>query len=405
MCRYALLFLLACGPVFSAPSPLVREAVQFAVWHSGDSRERRTINDVLSSAQRSRPGLSVVAEGHPGTDPYRQMQLWCKPGAAGVPDIVVLRDQWLPDFAAFLEPLNARLYATDLRSIPESVRSRLRFAGNLYGVPWQVNTLALYYRPDLLEAAGMLPPRTWEELLICARRVHNPPEVYGFGLSGNLDGGAAEALLQMLWSYGADLPALDRPSALPAEVLSRCLQLYSDLHAVAEPEVLSWNQDALEDHFLKGKLAMIVADRTFRDHLEAQTSAPKWAVTSLPAGTSPAGRLTVDMACVFKSSTHREAAAHVLRCLTTFDAITGLTKLGSVPFHTDLVRDLRLDPLQAPFSANLEQARGLPLQRWPSARDAFSEGLVYLLSGRMSVAEAADLIQKRLAEGEAPHTP
>jgi len=62
-----------------------------------------------------------------------------------------------------LQPLNALLPSRDLRCYPESVKRRLCHADNLYGVPCSVQARALFYRPDVLEAAGALPPRTWDE--------------------------------------------------------------------------------------------------------------------------------------------------------------------------------------------------------------------------------------------------
>ena len=41
-----------------------------------------------------------------------------------------------------------------------------KYKGNLYGVPYASDGGLLYYRTDLLQAAGIAaPPKTWQELI------------------------------------------------------------------------------------------------------------------------------------------------------------------------------------------------------------------------------------------------
>jgi multiple sugar transport system substrate-binding protein len=341
--------------------------------------------------------LVVNCVSFPGADPYRQIHLWCQPGARGVPDLVVVRDAWLPDFAAYFEPLNALLNATDLRLIPESVRARLRHAGNLYGVPWQANARVLFYRSDLFDQAGLLAPRTWAEVLAAARRLHDPPNRWGFGLPGVRDSGAAELLLNLLWAQGKDLPPLGQsPLAFPTDALTSAMQTYQDLHAVAEPEVLSWDQPGLEEQFLNRRVAMLVADKHFQDRIAGTDPTFPAATAPLPFDVAPVGQISVDLVCLFKSSAHREAAVHVLRTLTGYPSASRLLALGGIPCHSQLIAENRLRPPYASYLAAIEQARGLPRERWEGIREALEEGLLYLLTGRKTPAEAVEVVRQRL---------
>ncbi|HWK89573.1 MAG TPA: extracellular solute-binding protein, partial [Longimicrobium sp.] len=86
------------------------------------------------------------------------------------PDVAQLGNTWVPELHALgaLEPLGA------LAAGPASTAPREKFFpgiwetnvvdGEVYGVPWYVDTRVLFYRPDLLGQAGFPnPPRTWEE--------------------------------------------------------------------------------------------------------------------------------------------------------------------------------------------------------------------------------------------------
>jgi len=52
-------------------------------------------------------------------------------------------------------------------------------AGKLMSVPVNGNIPLLYYRADLYEENKLKVPETWDELLANAKKLHNPPKIYG----------------------------------------------------------------------------------------------------------------------------------------------------------------------------------------------------------------------------------
>ncbi|MFD7657753.1 ABC transporter substrate-binding protein [Actinosynnema sp. NPDC059797] len=92
--------------------------------------------------------------------------------------------------------------------------------GALYGIPQAIDTQVLYYRPSLLERAGVAPPRTVDELVEATRRL-TADGVRGL-FAGN-DGGVGVLTAPLLWSAGLDLlsedgkaPGFDDPRAATA---------------------------------------------------------------------------------------------------------------------------------------------------------------------------------------------
>ncbi len=386
--------------LFAAPKPISRQEVQIAVWHDGTRDKLKLVGRVTREAQRKYPNLVVTVRAMPSAGTYRQLEQWCMPADAAVPDVIIVPDIWLPTFAHALAPVDDALTPRELRAYPESVRARLRHAGALYGVPWTAECGGLFYRTDLFERAGVLPPRTWEEVAIAARRCHSPPDVYGLGLPGVRDDGGARLLLQLLWSHGADLPPIEEPEALAPEALHTVLETYRELHTVAEPEVLSWDQPGLEGFFADGRLAMLVADSSFKQYLAARAEDLPYGVAALPSGTRAAGYVSVNVACILKRGRHREAAEKLLKALTSEGAAEALLRLGGVPVHDAVIRKHRLEPEYAAYVGTVNQARGLPAQRWESAEAVLSEGLFYLLTGRATVPQAADRIRRLFVQGE-----
>lgn len=111
-------------------------------------------------------------------------------------DLLVMNSTWLAEFfhGGFLAPLNEidpsfRLdpqvitYDSTTHWDPKSKTHDAK-TGQVYGVPINGNIQVLYYRSDLYEKAGLKPPKTWDELLANAQKLHSPPNVYGIVVRG-----------------------------------------------------------------------------------------------------------------------------------------------------------------------------------------------------------------------------
>ena len=88
--------------------------------------------------------------------------------SGGAPDIMIW-DRWRTSLYAprgvFL-PINDYMAADGITSdqfFTEAIRE-LSWDDNVYGLPLTVDARALFYNVDMLEAAGVEPPTTWEEL-------------------------------------------------------------------------------------------------------------------------------------------------------------------------------------------------------------------------------------------------
>jgi len=84
------------------------------------------------------------------------------------PDICQLGNTWIPEFVALgaLEPLDSRLaHSSVVRGdFFGGILDTNVIGEALYGVPWYVDTRLLFYRRDLLDAAGITaPPVSWAE--------------------------------------------------------------------------------------------------------------------------------------------------------------------------------------------------------------------------------------------------
>jgi multiple sugar transport system substrate-binding protein len=140
-------------------------------------------------------------------------------------DLVLMDVTWTPKLAGagWLLPLDEEVGdAAQAAFLPAAVDAG-RFQGRLYRVPVRTDVGVLYYRRDWLEAAGLPPPETFEELERAARALQAPPGRWGFVWQGSQYEGLVCVFLEVLRGHGGFWVdpstlevGLDRPEAAAA---------------------------------------------------------------------------------------------------------------------------------------------------------------------------------------------
>ncbi len=115
--------------------------------------------------------LSVTTQLLQSADAQAQMRLAASGGGASPYAIIHGSNNFINEMAAqgWLLPLNDLIEAYadryDLDDIDASVFEAVTQDGNIYGVPIVINTQFFYYNKDILEAAGVTPPQTYEDVI------------------------------------------------------------------------------------------------------------------------------------------------------------------------------------------------------------------------------------------------
>jgi len=133
----------------------------------GLGREGEVLQELVPEFERTHPGRHVRVQQFPWM--AAQEKLLTAFEGESTPDLAQLGNTWIPEFAAVgaLQPLDARVAASSVVR-PENTFPGIwqtnQVDGVLYGVPWYVDTRALFYRSDLLAEAGFAQaPRSWDE--------------------------------------------------------------------------------------------------------------------------------------------------------------------------------------------------------------------------------------------------
>jgi len=129
-------------------------------------REGEVVQELVRDFERENPGVRVRVQQIPWSAAHEKLLTAYVGGS--MPDIAQLGNTWISEFVALraLEPLGPALARS--AAVPDSdffpgIWDTNVLDGQVYGVPWYVDTRVLFYRRDLLARAGYSAmPTTWE---------------------------------------------------------------------------------------------------------------------------------------------------------------------------------------------------------------------------------------------------
>lgn len=132
-----------------------RRPGELRLWAMG--REGEVVGQLLQDFARERPDIAVRVEQLPWSAAHEKL-LTAFAGNA-LPDVAQLGNTWLPEFVALnaLQPLDAQVQGPDgldRADYFDGIWATNVLQGQTWGLPWYVDTRVLFYRRDLLQAAG-----------------------------------------------------------------------------------------------------------------------------------------------------------------------------------------------------------------------------------------------------------
>ncbi len=187
---------------------------------------------------------------------------------AGGFQIYCLDDNYVPLFATndWVHPLDDQIKpAYKIDDVFDSLHQLYSWKGKLYGLPIYSEVTILYYRADLLKAAGLEVPKTLDELSDDAAKLNHPPRTFGIALRG-LRGEGMDVYTWTEWlrSYGGDFLGPQMQPVFDSSAGIDGTEHYADLiQKSGPPGSGSWGWDKVSSSFAAGRVAMIVESTAF----------------------------------------------------------------------------------------------------------------------------------------------
>ena len=165
--------------------------------------------------------------------------------------------------------------------------------GKAYGVPQSVSPRSLITRLDLLEAAKLEPPQTWESLVEVCKTLQKPPKLTGLGMCLGLYSDTSNDMMNVIWSYGGQLMGADKKTVvLHSPETVAAVNFIADMyhtHKIIPKGAIGWDNTGNNKAFQSKQVIFVLNSTSIYAHLE-QSDKDLYAVTGLlPVPAGPAG--------------------------------------------------------------------------------------------------------------------
>lgn len=297
---------------------------------------------VVPGFNKQHPDVKVTVEDIGNDATYAKSIAGCAAGGEGLPDIVSIENgeaenYWsqFPDCFADLKTLGYT--ADDQAKFPEFKRTELEADGKAYAMPWDSGPVAMFYRRDFYEKAGVDPAtiKTWDDFIAAGKKIQeaNPGvKMTNADLSGDSEFFRMIANEQGCAYFSADGKEItvNQPG---------CLATLTKIKEMKDSGVLAsadWGTK------ITNNTAGTVATQMFGGWYEGslRTNSPdgsgKWGVYAMPSMTADgrrAANLGGSSLAITSVSSNKEAAYAFLQYAleTNEGQITMLREFGLVP--------------------------------------------------------------------------
>ncbi|HET9669686.1 MAG TPA: sugar ABC transporter substrate-binding protein [Casimicrobiaceae bacterium] len=373
-------------------------------WAMG--REGEVVTALLPEFERAHPDVRVIVQQLPWTAAHEKL-LTAFAGDA-TPDIAQLGNTWIAEFVALraLAPLDASIAKSGLDAgdfFPGIWQTNV-VDGQVYGLPWYVDTRLLFYRRDILQAAGIgEPPRSWQEWTraLAAIEAHAAPDHYALLLPLN----EVEPLVAFALSQGEPLLRDGgRYGNFESDGFRRALAFYVDMFRQGFAPPISGTQlSNVWNEFGRGTFAFYISGPWNIGEFERRLPASvqdTWATAPLPGPSGPGASLAGGSSLVvFRASKAKDAAWQLVEYLSRPDVELRFRELtGDLPPRRSAWRDpsLAADVHARAFRDQLERVRPTPgVPEWERIADEMRIVAERAVRGDLSIDEAARALDVR----------
>lgn len=325
-------------------------------WQSNPN-EKQLLAQVLSNFEAQHPNIKVKHEVI--NDQYMDVIKTRLIGDAA-PDIFYLDAFEAPLLMKYevLEPLNSYINdQVDIADFEPSLLKAFQLGNQIYGLPKDFSTLALFYNKKAFQAAGITePPKTWNELRQYAKKLtvdqnrDGRIDQYGLGLSPDLS-----RQYFMITAFGGSLvdkngkASFARPNSIKG--LQLIIEQYRQDKSSAQPSDMGANSGS--DLFGQGKAAMVIEGSWAIPYLKETFPKLEFATAEVPTVNGKKGTMAYTVAYVMNKKTkHKAAAWQLLSYLTSKEGMKSWAKEGLIlPARKSVLSELghEQNPLYAPF--------------------------------------------------------
>lgn len=384
--------------VVQAPPKAPVKRMELVLWSYYETdAQKQSLDRIVNGFNESQDRFTSRWEYVPMADFKKKLSIGMMQN--GLPDLALIDS---PDMAYFIQLGLFQAVsdpASDWKDLEQYYDSALDSVVQddvLYGLPFIHNSAALIYNKKLLDAAGIAPPATWDELKSAAAALTND-EVWGFSISALRYEQATFQFLPWLFSTGATLEECDSPTAL------RAYHFFDELvRSGSMPrDCVNWSQVDLGRMFAEGKIAMMENGPWLLPDLR-NVPGLEWGIVELPRDASYAAVRGGENLGIVQGKNVEGAWAFLEYCAQPQVMEAYCPLVGGLPPRRDLAEksqwkdnpDFSIFVKQLSYSVSRGQ-----YENWPTISEAVSTNFCNMLLGNQTPEQAAAAV-KAVHDGE-----
>jgi multiple sugar transport system substrate-binding protein len=324
-----------------AEKPFDGVEVQLLIFKSLDSDY---IEQALAPQLEEETGIKLVVNAIPYEE-VRATQLADRAGPKAY-DIINSTTEWSYEYAEFAAPLDEYIGKEGYPDIEQEdiipfVWTTFNPGDDVRLIPYQPDTRIFFYRTDLLEEAGLEPPKTWDELLAAAETLTKDTnedgqvDQFGFIYPGRRGWNLMLAWVPFVYAAGGEIFTPEGEPAFNSQAGIDAINLLIELQKYAPPDVTAFGEYEVNQTTVQGNAAMGVSASAITPEIEAPDSPVRGLIKS-----SDFPVQTADTERKFKAalggwafgvsdySDVKDAAAYTVLWLTSKDIVTDMQVHG-----------------------------------------------------------------------------
>jgi len=269
--------------------------------------------------------------------------------------------------------------------------------GKHWTIPSSNSTEVFYVRKDILDAAGLALPDTWQDVLDVAKAVNKPGEMWGWGMQmGTPSWDSEVSFTAKLWAHGGSTWDKEGKVAIDSDATRQTLDLVKEAWdaGVIPPDGPTWDDSANNKAYQTGIVAMTFNTGSILRYM--QNDDPELleqsAVIPIPKG--PAGRFCSGYFYqfgIFKNTKFPDVCLEMTEWLLSPDQLRPWYEAAGgnyLPTYTDLLQDeMWQDPSRKVLAEMVPSTRpqGYPGLTTPWCLDAWMDHTMVKMLNRVIV--------------------
>lgn len=368
-------------------------------WSYMGGEEGKALTDLVDAYNQSQSQFEVEVEYVPFGDMKKKYSMGLV--AKELPDLGMIDN---PDHAAFasmglFEDITDQVSTWDEGNkayFPGPWKSTI-LDGRNYGIPFTSNCLALYYNKDMMDAAGVNVPTSWNELLEIGKKL-SVDGTFAIAMSAVK---TEEGTFQYLpWYLSSGASVTEPSSSEGVRSLSFLREMVEE--GIMSPEVINWTQSDVQKQFSSGQAAMMVNGPWNITAVNNDSPDMNWGIAMVPKDAKYASVLGGENIGIIKDGNVIGAWNFIEYMCSAENVDAYISHTGYFPPRQDVASNNKRwtsDPILSVFMEEMQFAmpRG-PHPKWPQISNALSEALQKGIVGAADPEQAMKEAQSKIDE-------